>query len=941
MSASTRSALCLAGSGAAAGAAAVVAAGLAGGTPASASDVWPTAAVGLALVLAAAVLVFFVARRHFLQRDRALAAAEEHLRQLHLLVDGVVDHAVCLLDADGRVLAWNRGAERLTGWTAAEALRRPYAALHAPDAAAHGRPASALAEARRSGAVSTETQRLRKDGTSFWAAASLTALRSADGELAGFAEIVRDIGAEQQTRAALADSERLARALFEQTAVGIAQVAPDGRVLQVNDRFCELLGRSREEIGRSKFVDWSHPSDRESDLAALQRCAIGEIDRWQVERRYLRPDGRGVWTDLTLTLVRGAGDRPRCFIAVAQDITAAKAAGEALRASVEEYRLLFAANPLPMFVYDLDSLRILAVNEAVVSSYGYTREEFLTLTICDIRPPEDVPRLLEAVAAVRAGRHRVPVERAGLWRHRRADGSIIHVEISSHVVDFEGHRAELVLALDVTARLRAEESLDDSRARLSGIIESAMDAIITVDERQRIILFNRAAETMFCLPAGGALGKPLETLLPRRFREAHRGSIERFGRTGATTRRMGAPGGITGLRATGEEFPAEASISHVLTPTGSCFTVILRDITERRRAEDALAENRRRLQIAIESAHLGFWDWDVASDRVFFSPEWKRQLGYAEGEIGDDPAEYRRRIHPEDLAVFEQSRTSLLEGLHETRDLEFRLLHKDATWRDVRASIVLLRDGQGRAARIIGTNLDITPIREAERTVRRLSAHILRLQDVERRRIARELHDTTAQNLAALNMNLARLGRALAAEKSPHVALVDDTTGLADLCVQEVRTLSYLLHPPLLDEFGLARAIEDYANGFAARSGIAVEIAIDGALERLPDEVEMSFFRVLQESLGNVHKHSGSTRAEVVLWQTPTETTLEVRDAGRGIPVEQLARLRSRAALGVGVPGMTERIEQLGGRLVIESDPKGTVVRASVPRPAHAGPPGP
>ena len=221
---------------------------------------------------------------------------------------------------------------------------------------------------------------------------------------------------------------------------------------------------------------------------------------------------------------------------------------------------------------------------------------------------------------------------------------------------------------------------------------------------------------------------------------------------------------------------------------------------------------------------------------------------------------------------------------------------------------------------------------EAERSLRDLSGRLLQMQDEERRRIARGLHDSTAQNLAALTMNLALL-RSQLAEGGPRAAkLLEESLAFAEQCSTEVRTLSYLLHPPLLDELGLAGAAREYADGFAERSGIRVDLELPARMGRLPREIETALFRVLQESLTNVHRHSGSKTASIGIAFVGATVRMAVRDAGRGMdPGNLLAAGAPVAGLGVGIAGMRERVRQLGGRLEVESDGHGTVVTATLP----------
>lgn len=205
-------------------------------------------------------------------------------------------------------------------------------------------------------------------------------------------------------------------------------------------------------------------------------------------------------------------------------------------------------------------------------------------------------------------------------------------------------------------------------------------------------------------------------------------------------------------------------------------------------------------------------------------------------------------------------------------------------------------------------------------------------QDEERRRIGRELHDSTAQRLAAVVMNLERLHEALPAHDLRLMELMTGTFTLIDQSVQEVRTISYLLHPPLLDQMGLASALRHYLEGFSTRSGIDVTVEAQPDLNRLPNHVEISLFRVVQESLGNLHRHSGCHTARICIRQQDSHVVVEVIDDGKGMAKELLDAIRRGSPTGgVGIAGMKERLQMLDGRLEVDSGRFGTTIRAIVP----------
>jgi len=221
--------------------------------------------------------------------------------------------------------------------------------------------------------------------------------------------------------------------------------------------------------------------------------------------------------------------------------------------------------------------------------------------------------------------------------------------------------------------------------------------------------------------------------------------------------------------------------------------------------------------------------------------------------------------------------------------------------------------------------------RENVRSSRALSARILDLQDAERRRIARELHDSVGQYLAGLKINLEQLLGTRANLSATHEKLLHETVDLAERSMVEVRTISHLLHPPLLDEVGLESATRWYADGFAKRCALKVSLHLDPISNRLPKEVELALFRVLQESLTNVHRHASAKSIEIVLTCADGQVVLCVIDDGKGISPEVVTRFRSGLASGVGLAGMRERLAELDGTLEVERRSRGTVVRATIP----------
>jgi PAS domain S-box-containing protein len=291
-------------------------------------------------------------------------------------------------------------------------------------------------------------------------------------------------------------------------------------------------------------------------------------------------------------------------------------------------------------------------------------------------------------------------------------------------------------------------------------------------------------------------------------------------------------------------------------------------------------------------------------------------------------------VAPEDQVRIKRIVDSVLSKRQSFSKMETNIVCKDGTSKIISFGIAPVKLDD-KTVGAVATGEDVTAAKRAEEALRQseaelrlLSSRLLDLQDSERRRIARELHDGTAQNLFALNIALSRMLQQAPVEETRNA--LQECLSLCEQTREEIRTLSYVLHPPMLDEAGLVSALKWYIEGFSSRSGIKVELTADPAVGRLPIDIETDLFRVVQECLANIHRHSGSVAAVVHIDRNPERVLLQIRDWGRGMPAE-IASGRALASPGVGIPGMHERLGQHQGNLEIKSSNKGTIVTATVP----------
>jgi signal transduction histidine kinase len=232
---------------------------------------------------------------------------------------------------------------------------------------------------------------------------------------------------------------------------------------------------------------------------------------------------------------------------------------------------------------------------------------------------------------------------------------------------------------------------------------------------------------------------------------------------------------------------------------------------------------------------------------------------------------------------------------------------------------------------------DLTRSKEAQRAIQHLSARLLRAQEAEQRRVAKQLHDTTAQDLVAIRLNLASIQRSPVVTDPRLKEVLRESMELTEQVISEIRTLSYLLHPPLIEEAGLAGALKWYTAGFEARSGVKVDMTVPEDLH-IPHEIETALFRIIQEALTNIQRHSESGVARISIEDSSQSLRLRIADEGRGIPVHLRDHREALFASGVGLAGIRERVEDLGGALNVESSDHGTNVVVTLPIPRGGTP---
>lgn len=507
---------------------------------------------------------------------------------------------------------------------------------------------------------------------------------------------------------------------------------------------------------------------------------------------------------------------------------------------------------------------------------------------------------------------------------------------------------------------RGEQPID----LLAAIVDSSDDAIISKDLDGVVTSWNKSAERIFGYTAGEAIGQAITLIVPPERRNEEAEILERLRRGERINRLQTVRSAKDGTR-----ISVSLTISPVRNGAGRAIgaSTVARDVTAQRQAVQALQESEERFRAMVETnpecvnvvapdgtlLHMNsggvrvlggdcdevvvggcVYDMISGQDRDKFRAFNERVCAGEKGSlefevIGFDGQRRQMETHAAPM----RNTDGTMVHLAVTRDVSARRqaekLERHLMAQSVAAAQTLDAQVRARTREVEARNAEV--LRQAAQ-LRELTWRLLRTQDDERRHIARELHDSAGQTLTVMGMDLAQLidkAERLAPELLPDAQVVEQSLRQLQ---QEIRTTSYLLHPPLLDDIGLASALSWYVGGLAERTSLGISLDIAEDFGRLPRDMELVVFRTVQECLTNIHRHSGSKTASIRIARHPDHITVAVEDCGNGMSRETLQRLKSGGS-GVGIAGMHERLRQFGGTLSIDSDSSGTQIRMKIPLP--------
>lgn len=598
-------------------------------------------------------------------------------------------------------------------------------------------------------------------------------------------------------------------------------------------------------------------------------------------------------------------------------------------------------------------------NKGAERIFGYTAEETIGQPITIIIPPDRRGEEIDIISRLRRGER---IDHFQTVRMRK-DGSTLDASLTiSPIRDASGRViGASKVARDISQQSRIERALRESEERFRAIVETTPECVKLIDPNGVLLHMNSSGLQMIGAASREAVvGKSVYDLIA----PEHRDKFREFNQRICSGERGTLEFDIIGLKGNRRHMETHAAPLH--NPDGTVVHLgVTRDVTERKHAEETLRQHRERFDLVNQSAQVGFWFCDLPFNKLIWDDRVKEHFWLApDAEVTIDT--FYARLRPDDR---EPTSKAIEESIANDVpcDIEYRVIGPQGQERWIRAMGKAFYDEAGTAVRFDGITLDVTDRKLAEENYRKLtetleaevhmrtreleernvdvlrqteqlrelSRRLMQTQDEERRHMARELHDSAGQTLTILGMNLAQLVQK-AGRKSPELAAdAEKTQELVQQLHREIRTTSYLLHPPLLDEAGLPSALSWYIQGLSERSNLGIQLHISEQFERLPRDLELAIFRIVQECLTNVHRHSSNKTASIRITREADIITVEVEDKGKGMSSERLLEIQSKGS-GVGIRGMRERLRQFGGNLNIFSDASGTRILVMVPVPAAA-----
>jgi two-component system, NarL family, sensor histidine kinase UhpB len=711
----------------------------------------------------------------------------------------------------------------------------------------------------------------------------------------------------------LLQSEQRYRCIVEDHTAYVGRYLPGGVFTFVNNALAGITGLTPEQLLGTSFFPFIYEDDRARVIRIIESLSL-ENSMALLESRVQLADGMHWQQWEHRALFDESGNVVECQ-AIGRDITAQRLAEEALLKSEQAYRAVvedqseFIARFRPDGTY-------LFVNEAFCRFFQKSREEVVGRDWKPSAVAEDLP-MIEARLGLLAPENPVVVIENRVISGSGAERWIQFV--NRGFFDGEGRLVETqAVGRDITETKQLEKVLRESELRYSALFANKISAIahcrIITDEKglpvdYRILQINEAYERIIGIKKEDIEGRTVRDVFPG----VENYSFDYIGILGKIALEGGEARHESYLEKTGQYLSI-----YTYSPTQGEFTTIFTDITERKRADEALRKSESDLTEAQRVAHIGSWRWDAGTNLVWWSDELYRIYQKAPGDALPSFEENLRNYTPKSAAQLSAVvKETLQTGEPFLIDLERSVDARPRRWVQARGEVV--RNASGLIEGLRGTVQDITDRKRDQETLQRYAHRLIVLEEDLRKKVSRELHDDIGQELTALSFNLAHIGSKLQAEAGDDLrTTLEDSRKLTKEISRSVRNLMVELRPSQLDEYGLAPAIRSYGNQFEGRTGIAVSIQAAPQFPRLPARKEINLFRIMQEALNNIAKHALASRVSIALECNGACACLKITDDGKGFLCRGAG---GSVATGWGLTIMRERADLIGGSFQLKTEP--------------------
>jgi PAS domain S-box-containing protein len=786
-----------------------------------------------------------------------------------------------------------------------------------------------------------ENTLVRKDGRLVTVETSGMPVFAEDGTFLGYMGIDRDVTERKQAEEALRESEERYRTLFESSRDGIIFTDMEGRILHANPYYREMLGYSEEELHALTYQQLTPRRWQETEAAIVRDKIMSRGYSGVYEKEYIRKDGTVFPISIQVWLVRDAHGQPQGMWGIVRDITDRRRAEQALRKSEEKFAKAFRSSPIAIAVTRLRDGRILDANEAMLKLLHFTADEVIGHTTRDLDIWVDVndraqfTQMLATAGSVRDLEYRL----------RTKDGAIVRIHLSAEVLEFGGEPCLLATLVDVTERERAAEALRREKTFTDKLLNAPRDTVFLFEPATgKPIRWNqRLVEVSGYSDEEIAGMKAPDDFFDEQDLQKARESIAKISAAGQDVLELSL------VTKRGVPIPFEYVATVVETEDGkTLFLSIGRDITERKRAEEALRESEARFRIMADGSPNPIWVTNAAGERIFANKQYLEYFGISEREM--EGGEWKLFLHPDDAPTYVHSFMSSLKE-HRPFSAEARVRRTDGQWRWIESHAEPRLSLEGEFLGFVGITQDITERKQAEQDLRELNAtlesrvaqrtaeledrarqlqkltlELTEAEERERQRLAEILHDNLQQVLAAAKFQMGLLdGRVRNDVESQEI--MEQAKGLLVDAIAQSRSLSHELSAPALSRTDLGEAFEWLAEQMQKKHGLRVHLEIRDPIEVASEPLRVLLYKAAQELLFNAVKHAGVHEARLRLRRKRGRLWLSVADEGRGFDPTEPGH-----TLGFGLLSIRERVGYLGGRLKMASSPgRGSIFLIAVP----------